>query len=638
MWTLVPPFIVEHLAQGQLSGQLDGVCLFADGSGFTRLTTILMAYGTEGLEWLVDILSAMFEPVINIIYQHGGFIAGFAGDAFKAIFATNQPQAYERVVTAAWHIQEHMATHYHYETAVGTFTFRFTVCVADGPVSWTTWQGHNNKAANFFTGAGLDQAMALDSYAQAGDVLLTTHVYQQLSAAAIQTQSEPTHHRLINLSPTSQLPVYPIKQTQIDMATASTFYPHALWQQKRQGEFRQVLTLFLNLQSLPANSSFPHTFFQQLEQYGGFLCRIGSVGAKDEGYIALIFWGATVSYENNVSRALNFVLDVAEACPSPIRAGLSFGMAYAGFVGSPLRAEYTCYSARVIQAVRQMKVADWGEIWLDEAIAKQAETRFILQHKDNILFKGYKEKQPVFTLAGRRETAVNTIYTHPLVGRDSELQTAKTALAPLFNGTFAGILTITGEAGIGKSHFVHQLVQTLPQPILYLFCQADEIQRHSLNPFRYALRHYFQQSIQASDQVNKDNFQKRFEALKQRPLDERLQQDLAQSHTFLGALVGLHWPDSLYESLEPELRFQNTLQAIKTWIKVESTQQPVIVHLEDVHWLDEDSRSFLSHLTRNVATYPFALVLTARPSAPPLAISESITHTVISLNHISTAA
>src|SRR5690606_17260596 len=61
--------------------------------------------------------------------------------------------------------------------------------------------------------------------------------------------------------------------------------------------------------------------------------------------------------------------------------------------------------------------------------------------------------------------------------------------------------------------------------------------------------------------------------------------------------------------------FENSLSALKALIKAESVRQPVIIHLEDAHWLDADSRTFLQNLTHNVAGYPFLVIATQRPPA-----------------------
>ena len=40
-------------------------------------------------------------------------------------------------------------------------------------------------------------------------------------------------------------------------------------------------------------------------------------------------------------------------------------------------------------------------------------------------------------------------------------------------------------------------------------------------------------------------------------------------------MLDLYWPDSLYAQLEPELRFENTLDALKAFFRAQAGAQPV---------------------------------------------------------------
>jgi tetratricopeptide (TPR) repeat protein len=158
----------------------------------------------------------------------------------------------------------------------------------------------------------------------------------------------------------------------------------------------------------------------------------------------------------------------------------------------------------------------------------------------------------------------------------------------------------------------------------WFFCQTDEILRQPLNPFRYWLRTYFNQSTSADEVANKAAFTTKaddlinfLQGMASNLLPATcylpLAAEITRTRSFLGALVDLHWPDSLYAQVEPQLRFENTLAAFKTLILAESLRQPVILHLEDAHWLDADSHTLLAQLTHNVADYPLAMVVTRRP-------------------------
>ena len=86
-------------------------------------------------------------------------------------------------------------------------------------------------------------------------------------------------------------------------------------------------------------------------------------------------------------------------------------------------------------------------------------------------------------------------------------------------------------------------------------------------------------------------------------------------------LLGIRWDGSLYERLNPKDRFTHTLAAITAWIRAESILQPVVLHLEDAQWADDDALRVIQALTRvgadgsapqAAASSPIAIICTAR--------------------------
>ncbi|CAN5776100.1 adenylate/guanylate cyclase domain-containing protein [soil metagenome] len=650
---LVPEIILNNVAQGRFTGQFHAVCLFVDLSGFTQLTATLMEHGTEGAEVIAEVLSAVFEPLIEIVYQQGGFVAAFAGDAFKAVFPTQDENAYIRAAVAAWQISQFIVDNPNQITRFGIFNFAIKVSIADGRVEWGVWQAavtqerayntpdNSQRAAYFFVGEALGRCLEADCFAVAGAVVMTEAVYQQLPKAAICVEPLTHYHRLVGIDLVllkCSAPHIPAIQ-EPDPALAALFFPPDLLQRQTVGELRQVATVFVNLQKMPTGPEaveFQQTLFRLLAQYGGYLSLIGHIGNQDTGCTLVLFWGAPTSYENNLRHALYFMLDLRNAALIPLRASITFNLVYAGFVGSARREEYTCYGTYVNLAARQMLMANWGEMLLDEKTSRQAQTEFGVSEHGWHRLKGFSETKLIFSLGQRREALIPSFYRSPMVGRHRELEQLWQAVQPIFQDKFGGVVTLVGEAGIGKSRLVYELQKQTQihtalygqKPaqsttdatiapmanVLWLSCRTDEILRQPLNPFARCLRSYFNQSTAQNEVVNKQRFVEKLDELIAATLDEKLAAELERTRSFLATLVGLYWEDSLYQQLEPQMRFDNTLDALKALIKAESLRQPLIIHLEDAHWLDAKSRLFLEKLTYNVEGFPFLLILTTRPS------------------------
>ncbi|KAA3664766.1 MAG: hypothetical protein DWQ04_04030 [Chloroflexi bacterium] len=622
MHNLVPHFILSQHAQGQTSGSFDAATLFVDISGFTTITETLMQHGTEGAETLANLMRSVFTPLIDTVYAHGGFIVGFAGDAFTAVFPTTPASPTRRATAAASTIQQTVQQQADVQTPFGAIHISSKIGVDVGLVQWgiITHDDHQ-RVAYYFRGPAIDGCSYAEHQAARGELIVSRDVFTAVSPHITAHQLDE-HYRITQVADTLSSPT----TTQLPDFTpfstlAAQYYPQVILQQVAPGEFRQVINVFMALDGeLKADEldSFMQLVFANQQTYGGLLNRIDF---GDKGCNLLLFWGAPTAYENDVTRALNFLLELRANTPIPMRAAVTYTLAYAGFIGSDLREEYTCYGRGINLAARFLMQADWGTIWVDNAVAQRTQTRFFVEFIDQFQLKGFSTPQSAFLLRGRTQDA-STLYRGSMVGRTEELAQLGRLVEPVRNGRFGGIITIIGEAGIGKSRLVYEFTQTLTtemdetQPNTFI-CQTDEINRLSLNPFRYFLRRYFRQHFDNSDVVNKELFTAVIDNLinttSAHPNGAELGAELNRTRSFLGSLIGLYWPDSLYAQLDPKLRFDNSIRAMKMLLLAESYHRPFVLLIEDSQWLDADSREFISILTRQVADYPFIILATARP-------------------------
>jgi tetratricopeptide (TPR) repeat protein len=340
----------------------------------------------------------------------------------------------------------------------------------------------------------------------------------------------------------------------------------------------------------------------------------------DKGAHLFLIWGAPRSYENDVERSLNFIYELQTRTTIPINAGVTNHIAHAGFVGSELAEEYSAFGRGANLAARFMTAAPRGEIWVGENVVAQAERSFEFEYRGQQVFKGFSQPQKYFILLERKEHK-DTAYDGQLIGRQAELETLQAFVQPIFSGQFAGIMVIKGDPGIGKSRLLHDFVSELsvdhPGSFRLFLAQTDEIIRQPFNPLQYWLRQYFDVSDTQNETKNKRSFNRKIDDLILSTTDSELAEELDRTRSFLGALVGLYWPDSLFEQLEARERYENTLTALNVLIQCECLQKPVILLLEDVHRLDEDTCNYLPVLLHSMTAdlrkqFPFAILATAR--------------------------
>ncbi len=627
---LVPHFILAQHAQGARHGRFEAASLFVDISGFSAVTDALMRHGQHGAEVMATLMRTIFDPLVASVFAHGGFITNFAGDAFTALFPTDTasaglparsqpPASLRHALAAARTIQSAMTANALQTTPYGDFPFSAKVGLATGTAVWGIVESQDGaRAAFYFKGTAVTAAADAEHHARADEIILSPAAGDALRGL-ITAEAVNDHWRVTGASDAVALPApQPVQLPPLDHDTAAVFVPRNLIEQTVPGEFRQVINLFISLEGTPSHvelNTFMAQFFTLQERYGGFCNRIDY---GDKGCHILLFWGAPTAHENDVARVCNFLLDLREASVIPLRAGITYRIAHAGMIGSALAEEYTCYGRGVNLAARHMVAAGWGEIWVDGDFAQRASDGFTFVPHGRHRFKGFAEEQPVYLLTGRELTLGQIIYQHPLVGREAELAALDHALDLPRQGRSGGVVTVVGEPGIGKSRLIHEFLSKpgVVDSVQVFLCQTDEILRQSLNPFRYFLRQYFAQLPNLSETVNKRAFTAALDDLIAATADDDLRAELHRTRSFLGALVDLRWEGSLYEQLEPQLRFENTLGALKTLIKAESLQQPVVIQLEDAHWLDSDSVDFLRMLTRNIDQFPLLLLITSREASP----------------------
>lgn len=607
---------------GNRHGSFEAFTMFVDMSGFTRLTEALLKHGTAGAERLSDILNAIFEPMVALVYSQGGFIPHFAGDAFIGIFPVEQCECSGPSMLALVQRQFELLE----EAAAGFREFKIGIKtgLSFGLVEWGIVGGAHRSF--YFRGPAIEGCSTGQAQATQQQIIVDTPFTHRLPEAISLTPCAAGGFFVVNEKPelpVASPPVLP-KIPQLQPEIAKQFLPRAVLDFNQRGEFRTVVSVFISFEGLEdfdALNSFATIVLDHINNFSGYFKEIDF---GDKGGVIVAFFGAPVSFENNVERALEFICAIQDdllplqlTADLRFRVGIAEGIAYTGIVGGRERYQYAAVGNRVNIAARIMMHAAWGEVLVDEAVRKSRHFRF--QHTGDIRYKGLNDPIPTFKLVGRNQNQRQP-FEGAMVGRERETGKLEAFALTAFDQSEAAVAYVYGEPGIGKTRLTYELRHRLRKQrrLSWLVCQSDQILRKPFNPFIYFLKDYFDQSSDNTPQGNLENFEREFLALlndivdAKHPESEGIKREVVRTKPVLAALIGLKIADSLWEDLDARGRYQNTLAALTSLFQAEALLGPVVLELEDGHWFDDSSREFLNEFAGRIKNFPVFVLVTSR--------------------------
>jgi class 3 adenylate cyclase/tetratricopeptide (TPR) repeat protein len=292
-----------------------------------------------------------------------------------------------------------------------------------------------------------------------------------------------------------------------------------------------------------------------------------------------------------------------------MRIGINSGPVVVGRIGDDLRMDYTAVGDTTILAERLEKLAMPGSVLVSDATEHQISSYFELEDLGAVSVKG--KAQPVHTfevvaarsVAGRIEAAVAEGLT-PLVGRTRELETLTSAFEATRDGR-GQIVFLVGEAGIGKSRLLHEFRGMLDDDSHTWI--LGRCASHARNTAYHAIVDAVRMAFGIQDADADDTV---ITKLKTSPLTV---DGLEWTVPFVCQLLSLPVDDEAAEALDAASRRSETFRAIQALLFRAAAQSPVVLAIEDLHWIDHASEELLGFLAESVPASKLILLLTHRP-------------------------
>jgi len=611
MRKIIPDFILTKFNNGEYKGNFLACTMFLDLSAFAKMTQTLMKNGKEGAEVLSEIINRVFTPAIDTIYRSKGFISTFSGDAYNALFpftATNENLVINRVLQTAEEIQ-YIYKHYlgHQKTKFGEFNLSVKIGISIGDIDWEIIPG-KLRNCYYFRSEAINRCANNEHYAEKGEIIVGNCIREKISKASYLLEEKEKNIFCISPRYPSRITSPPHQKNQLlRIENQWKFVPESILNLIFKGEFRNIIASFITFQN---NDNFElkiATLLQLANRYGGYLNKIDFC---DKGGVILVLFGAPVEKEKLHIRACDFALELNQHFPA--RISLTAGNAYTGFIGSILQQEYTAIGDSVNLSSRINLIAKYGEVYIDDSIKEKIKEIYNTKYISDESFKGFEENTPIYLLQNKRQE--NKFYfSGKMIGRSTEMKLLEKITNPIFKNKTAGVIYIDGIAGIGKSRLSSEYKKQMGSIVKWLYLPCDEILRKSFNPIVYFLNFFFKQDERNSELENKKIFEIVYDNLiNKTKIDIKIQEELVRTKSILGALLNFHWQDSLYQQLDSKSKYENTLYALENFVRALTLERPIIIELEDGHWIDADTQKFISLLTSKIPELPLAIISSCR--------------------------
>jgi class 3 adenylate cyclase/tetratricopeptide (TPR) repeat protein len=432
---------------------------------------------------------------------------------------------------------------------------------------------------------------------------------------------------------------------------------------EREGEQRLVTMLFVDLaQSTEIMRSLgAERMVDLLEE---LLDGIAQIAYGFEGTIidvagdgALCAFGAPIAHEDDAERALRAALAIRAvvAAASPrvagtghelaVRIGVHTGPVVVRMIGQRRRLKYSAVGDAVHLAQRLQGAAAPGEIVVSATTQRLAATPFRFSRPLSLALKGFGEGNVAFLLTGEHDTAERRAVDGSatlFVGRTGELGQLRDRIGELSTGR-GGIVTVVGDAGIGKSRLIAEARRTLPVGYVWLEGRAPS---YGQNMPYFIIGQLVRRAARIGDDDSERDARERLRSMIARETGE---ERAAALYPFIALALGMRPEPADAAATEryagDELQ-REVLRALRELVVAVARRTPTVLVYEDVHWSDRASVAVIEELLTLVNDHPVLHVLAMRPDrdAPSWPLKQRIEerypgqHTALALGPLSAEA
>jgi len=421
-----------------------------------------------------------------------------------------------------------------------------------------------------------------------------------------------------------------------------------------EADRRPVSVLFADLSGFTALGerldpedvrAFQDDLFRELsgaiERHGGFV-------EKFVGDAVMAMFGAPVAHEDDPERALHAALALHERMTEvnrtwerrlgrrlALHVGVNTGPVVAGTLGATADGAYAVTGDTVNTAARLQGAAAPGQTLVSRATYRLTQHAFAFEPMGEVQLKGKAEPLAVFGLLGalaaprrRRGLEVHGLAA-PLVGRDEELGRMLAAFDRVAGGQ-AEVLSLVGEAGVGKSRLLDEFLARLTADGRLEHATVRRTGGSATGERTYGvLAAFFREGYGIAPSDPPEEARRKLAAgLEALGAGE---EERARIVTLAGHLLGLE-RESFPSHVDPEQLRRQIFLGMRALFERRLARGPLVLLVEDLHWADAASVELLCFLADRLAARSLLLLFTSRPTSELAALAPGrATHTAIHL-------
>ena len=353
-----------------------------------------------------------------------------------------------------------------------------------------------------------------------------------------------------------------------------------------------------------------------VNSFGGTVTR-----SSGDGIMAL--FGAPTALEDHALRACQAALRIQDLVrrlvsenrwgPNVdvnVRVGLNSGEVIVHHIQNQLRVDYSATGHAVHLAARMEQLARPGTILISELTFKACPGMLDVTPLGYMPVKGLPEAQRVFELNGvsatatRLEMAERAGVLSRFVNRETERAVLDRAAREALQGR-GQVVALVGEPGVGKSRLTYEFSNS---EWAGQFFRRDARalsygSRSAFMPIIALLRSYM--GIRLGDPAS-DIVDRVSQKLKE------LDADSGETRPALLWLLGVTGYSEEWDALDPQIKRERLLAALKRLFISQSKAKPLLLLFEDLHWADVESQAMLDVLVDAIPSERVLLVVTYR--------------------------